>query len=55
MSDQDRISPYNINMILSWQVMGKEKMSIRGLLVDPKLNFLTDIIGIVWNTLKRIS
>ena len=25
MSDQDRISPYSFNMILSRQVMGKEK------------------------------
>ena len=38
MNDQDRISPYSINMILSRQVMGKEKMSVRGLLVDSKTN-----------------
>ena len=37
MSDQDRISPYNINTISSRQVMGFEKISARGggLLVDP--------------------
>ena len=37
-SDQDRISPYSINILSSRQVMGKEKKSIRGLLVDPKPN-----------------
>ena len=37
MSDQDRISPYNINTILSSHVMRTEKKkSIRGLLLaDP--------------------
>ena len=35
---QDRTSPYSINMILSRQVLGEEKMSIRGLLVDSKPN-----------------
>ena len=29
MSDQDRISSYNINMTSSRQVMGKQKMSMR--------------------------
>ena len=29
MSDQERISPYNINMTSSRQVMGKQKMSMR--------------------------
>ena len=37
MSDQDRISPYNVP---SKQVMGIEKTSIRGLLVDPIPNSL---------------
>ena len=37
-SDQDRIYPYSINILSSRQVMGKEKKSIRGLLVDPKPN-----------------
>ena len=33
MSDQERISLYNINMVL------KKKVSIRGLFIDPKLDF----------------
>ena len=40
MSDQDRISPYNINTISSRQVMriiGK-KILFRGLIVDPVPN-----------------
>ena len=39
-SDQDRISPYNINTISSRQVMRIEKKSIMGLLVDPIPNSL---------------
>ena len=36
MSDQDRISPYNINTMASRQVMRiKKKILIWGLLVDP--------------------
>ena len=35
MSDQDRISPYNINTISSRQVMRGKKISIRGFLFDP--------------------
>ena len=35
MSDQDRISPYNINKISSRQVIRIKKIVIRGLLVDP--------------------
>ena len=37
MSDQDRISPHNINKISSRQVM-RIKNLIKGLLVDPKPN-----------------
>ena len=33
----------------------KEKISIRGLLVDLKQILQTDIIGIVWQTVKRIT
>ena len=33
-SDQDRISPYNINMILTRQVMRIKKILIRRLLFD---------------------
>ena len=39
-SDQDRISPYDINTISSKQVMRIEKMSTIGLLVDPIPNSL---------------
>ena len=35
MSDQGRISPYNINTISSRQVMRIKKILIRRLLVDP--------------------
>ena len=35
MSDQDRISPYNIITISCRQVMRIKKLLIRGLLVDP--------------------
>ena len=31
LSDQDRISPYNVNTISSRKVMRKRKISIRGL------------------------
>ena len=41
MSDQDRISPYNINTISSTQVMRKKKISAKGSLVDPITNSLT--------------
>ena len=53
MSDQDRISPYSINMISSRQVMGKQKMLMRVSLVKPIPSSI--IIGIVWQTLKRIT
>ena len=38
MSDQDRISPYNVITISSRQVMRIKKILIRGLLVDPLPN-----------------
>ena len=38
MSDQDRISPYNINTISSRRVMGIKKISTGGSLVYPILN-----------------
>ena len=38
MSDQDRISPYNINTISSRRVMGIKKISTGRSLVDPILN-----------------
>ena len=46
-SDQDRISPYNINTISS-------RISIMGLLVDPIPNSL-NIIRIVWQIVRRIA
>ena len=41
MSDQERISPYNINTISSRLVMKNKKNITRGLLVDPIPNFLS--------------
>ena len=43
MSDQDRISPYNINTISRRQVMRKTNISIKGLLVDPISNSLNQL------------
>ena len=40
MSDQDRISPCNINTISSIQVMRTKKILVKGLLVDPIPNSL---------------
>ena len=39
-SDQERISPYNINIISGRQVMRIKKISIRGSLVNPIPNSL---------------
>ena len=39
-SDRERISPYNINIISRRQVMLIKKTSIRGSLVDPVPNSL---------------
>ena len=38
MSDQEKISPYKINTMLSIGVMRIKKISIRGLSVDPTPN-----------------
>ena len=38
-SDQDRISPYNINTISSRQVMRIKKISIGELLIDQNTKF----------------
>ena len=51
MSDQHRLSPYNINTITCRKVMRIKKMSIRGLFVDPipnspskhRKNYMADI------------
>ena len=56
MSDQDRISPYNINKESSRQVRRiKKKNSIRGLRVDPIPNSPIKIISILWQTVGRIT
>ena len=55
MSDQDKISPYSISTISSTLVMRMKKISIRELLVDSMLNFQTNIMRIVWQTVRRIS
>ena len=56
MSDQDRISPYNINTIsLSKQVMRIKKILIRGLLIDPIPILQTNITRTIWQTVKRIT
>ena len=55
MSDQDRISPYNINTISSKQVMRIKKILIRELLIDPKPILQTNITRTIWQTVKRIT
>ena len=53
MSDQDRISPYNINTISSRQVIRGKKISIRGFLFDPISSSNTR--RIVWQAVRRIT
>ena len=55
MSDQDIISPYNINTISSKQVMRIKKILIRELLIDPKPILQTNITRTIWQTVKRIT
>ena len=60
MGDQDRISPYNIDTLTTisgWKVMRfKEKDPLGDyLLVDPYLILQTNIIRIVWQTVRRIT
>ena len=54
MIDQDRISPYNINIISSRQVMRIGKILIRGYYLIhyqiPQTNFRSNI----WQTVRRI-
>ena len=56
MSDQDRISPYNINIISNRKVMREKKKYQSG---DYKLIqyqiLQTDIIRTVWQTVRRIT
>ena len=55
MSDQDIISPYNINTISSRQVMRIKKILIRELLIDPIPILQTNITRTIWQTVKRIT
>ena len=57
MSDQDRISPHNLNIISSRPVMRIKKISIKGLLVDSMINSLNYryITRSVWQTVRRIT
>ena len=55
MSDQDIISPYNINTISSKQVMRIKKILIRELLIDPIPILQTNITRTIWQTVKRIT
>ena len=48
MNDQDRISPHIINRISSRQVMRINKISMKGLFVDPIPNSQTNIIRTAW-------
>ena len=55
MSDQDRISPYNINTISIRQVMRLWKnVSLRIFLLIQYQILSTSITGIVWQTISRI-
>ena len=57
MSDQDIISPYNINAVSSRQVMRiRKKVSIRGLfLIQYQISkSIGNIMRIVWQAVRRI-
>ena len=59
MNDQNRISLNNITIISGSEVMRVNKISIRGILVDPILNSLNqqykNFIADVWQTVRRIT
>ena len=55
MSDQDRISPHNLNIISSRPVMRIKKISIKGLLVDSMIISSNYITRTVWQTVRRIT
>ena len=56
MSDQDRISPYNINTMASRQVMRiKKETLIWGLLVDQYQILQTNITRTILQTVRRIT
>ena len=48
MSDQDRISPYNINTISSRQMMGMNKKIYQEIIIDPTPNSPNKDTRIVW-------
>ena len=53
-SDQDRISPYNVNTISSRQVMRIEKNINRGIISQYQILW-TNIIRMVWQIVRRIT
>ena len=56
MSDQDRISPYNINVVSGRQVMRiRKKGSIKGLFLIQYQILKSNIMRIVRQTVRRIS
>ena len=55
MSDQDRISPYNINTISSAQVMKIKKNINKEIISWIQYQILgTNVIGIIWKTVRSI-
>ena len=48
MSDQDRISPYNINTISSRQMMRMNKKINQEIVIDPTPNSPNKVTRIVW-------
>ena len=48
MSDQDRISPYNINTISSRQMMRMNKKIDQEIIIDPTPNSPNKVTRIVW-------
>ena len=55
LNDQERISPYNISVISSRQVMRIKNNINRGLLVNSLPNFPINITRIIWQTAMRIT
>ena len=56
MSDQDRISPYNINTISNRQVMRiKKKFQLGDYKLIQYQIYQTNIIRTVWQTVRRIT
>ena len=55
MSDQDRISPYNIKTISSRQVMSKEKSYLGDCELIQHQILQTNIRRTIWQTVRRIT